>query len=148
MLVCIFSQAAGPPRLFWWGTVNLNFLYSSHLLLSHIPRLFPLILSLHSHDEESRTCPECASFPSQHQNDGLLFFVVFPSYFSCCLWFKPGHYQMVVRSWMIICSQAHYSQWRFILPSHTHPQTAGQAAFLTFLYMNMEDNNKLQKQQR
>lgn len=148
MLVCIFSQAAGLQTLFWWETVNLNVLYSSGLLLSHIPRLFPLTLPLHSQEEESKTCPECALFPSQHQNDGLLLFVVFPPYFSCCLWFKPGHCQRVVKSRMIICSQAHYSQWRFILPSHSSSQTAGQAAFLTFLYMKMEDNNELQKQQR
>lgn len=146
MPVCIFTQAARLQILFWWGTVNLNVLYSSHLLLSHIPRLFPLTLPLHSQEEESRTYPECALFPSQHQNNPLLFFVVFPPYFSRCSWFKPGHYQMVVKSWMIISSQAHYSQWRFILPSHS--LSAGQAAFLTFLYMKMEDNNKLQKQQR
>lgn len=148
VLVCIFSQAAGLQRLFRWGTVNLNVLYSSHLRLSHIPRLLPLVFLLHSQKEESRRGPECALFPSQHRTDGLLFFAAFPPYFSCCLWFKPGHYWMVLKSWMIIYSQAHYRQWRFILQSHTRSQTAGQAAFLTVLYMKMEDNNKLQKQQR
>lgn len=47
----------------------------------------------------------------------------------------------------MVCSQAYYSQWKFILPSHPRSQIAGQAAFLTFLYMKMEDN-KQQKQQR
>lgn len=114
-----------------WCNISFTF---NHSLLSHIAEgcslWFPCSIG------KRRTAKDSLSM-HHSQNNGLPWVLCCISTPACGSPHNTG-YRIVPKCWRIICSQAHYTFWRFILLIHIRPQTSGHAAFLTFLYMKTD----------
>ena len=90
------SRTPKPVLAFsWWGTENLNVLYSSHLLISYFLTFlgcslwFPCSIGRKRRAEDGLNVHH--SLLSTKMMGCPEFFAVFPPIFSCCLWFNTRY---------------------------------------------------------